>query len=507
MRGVFFEKGIKHTLHGLNFYLSYFDNIAKVLPRDCYCFIVGGWVRDRVLGEPVGYKIDIDLLLTCDPLKVASDFAKLVEGSYFEFEKKGLLRRPTIATVIIKLPPYKYRFDFAQIKGRDVEKVLVDDLLSRDFTANAMAVSIDDVLSVGAKQTILYDPAHGMEDLQEGILRPVSLRNLEEDPIRMLRGFRLSVEKELTLTQDFLDFVRKKPELIKKVSMERISLELLKVLRHKKSGKVIRLLYENRLLQQIIPEAERWKEITNQGQHHKYPLDEHMLRIMEFIDKVVEERERFLPGELLREIGERDFLGEFSDLELLKLSALLHDIAKPHTFELIEGKITFYNHDRLGAQMSKEIVKRLRLGEEAAEFVSKLVEHHLRPFYLREALKKGELTTRGKSRFWKDCGKVAPWLFLHAIADAFASGDEEEEINWLLKTIHELEDFRKRDLAKIPTQPLLSGEDIMEILGIGPGPKVGEIKRALEQAQWEGIVKTKEEALNFVQKFRNQISP
>jgi poly(A) polymerase len=87
---------------------------------------------------------------------------------------------------------------------------------------------------------------------------------------------------------------------------------------------------------------------------------------------------------------------------------------------------------------------------------------------------------------------------LHAIADAFASGDDQEEISWLLKTIHELEDFRKRELSKIPTKPLLSGYEIMEILGIGPGPKVGEIKRALEQAQWEGIVKTKEEAINFV---------
>ncbi len=498
MEEILLEKGVKHTLHGLNFYLSYFDDIARVLPRDCYCFIVGGWVRDRVLGEPVGYKIDIDLLLTCDPLKVASDFAKLVGGSYFEFEKKGLFRRPTIATVIINLPPYKYRFDFAQIKGRDVERTLIEDLLSRDFTANAMAVGIDDVLSIGAKQTILYDPAHGMEDLQEGILRPVSLKNLEEDPVRMLRGFRLSVEKRLDLTQDFLDFVKKKAELIKKAPMERVSLELLKILRHREGGKVIRLLYENNLLQQIIPETERWKEITNQGQHHKYPLDEHMLRIMEFIDQVVEERERFLPAELLKGIGEKEFLGEFSDLELLKFSALLHDIAKPHTFELRDGKATFYNHDKLGAQMSRDILKRLRLGDDAIQFVSKLVEHHLRPFYLREAFKKGELTNRGKAKFWRDCGDIAGWLFLHAIADAFASGDDQEEISWLLKTIHELEDFRKRELSKIPTEPLLSGDEIMEILGVGPGPKVGEIKRALEQAQWEGIVKTKEEAINFV---------
>ncbi|WP_448587440.1 HD domain-containing protein [Thermocrinis sp.] len=498
MESLYFEKGIKHTAHGLNFYLSYFDDIARVLPRDCQCFIVGGWVRDRILGEPVEYKIDIDLLLTCDPVKVAQDFAKMVGGSYFEFEKKGLLRRPTIATVIIKLPPYKYRFDFAQIKGRDVEKALVDDLLSRDFTANAMAVSIDDVLSIGAKQTIIYDPAHGMEDLEKGLLRPVSLKNLEEDPVRILRGFRLSVEKSLELTEDFFKFVREKPHLIKKAPVERLTLELLKVFKHKESGKVIRALYENSILQQIIPEIERWKEIKEQGNHHKYSLEEHMLRVMEAIDQVVENRERYLPVELLEPVGHMEFLGEFSDVELLKISLLLHDVAKPHAFEVRDGKITFYNHDKLGAQIAKEVGKRLKLGEGATKLISSLVEHHLRPFYLRESFKKEELTSRGKAKFWRDCGEIAPWLFLHSIADAIGSGDEEEEIMWLLKTLHELWEFKRQELEKIPVKPLLSGEEIMSILNLSPGPKVGEVKKALEQAQWEGIVKTKEDAVKFL---------
>ncbi len=499
MEHLLFQKGIKHTAHGLNFYLSYFDDIAKVLPRDCYCFIVGGWVRDRILGEPVGYKIDVDLLLTCDPLKVARHFAELVGGSYFEFEKKGLLRRPSIATVILKLPPYKYRFDFAQIKGRDIEKALIEDLLSRDFTANAMAVSIDDVLSIGAKQTIIYDPAHGMEDLERGILKPVSLENLEEDPVRIIRGFRLSVEKDLELSEDFLEFVKKKSYLIKRAPMERITLEILKIFKNRNSGKVIRMLYEYNVLQQIIPEVERWKEIEDQGNHHRYSLKEHMLRVMEFVDKVVEEREKYLPVELLKDVGQREFLGEFSDLELLKISALLHDIAKPHTFEIRDGKITFYNHDKLGAQIAKEIGKRLRLGEDATKFICAIVEHHLRPFYLRESLRKGELTDRGRAKFWRDCGDIAPWLFLHAIADAFGSGDDEEEVSWLLRTIHELNEFKRKNLANIPIKPLLSGEEIMKLLNIGPGPKVGEVKKALERAQWEGIVNSKEEAIRFVE--------
>ncbi len=505
MQEVVFEKGIKHTAHGLNFYMSYFDDIAKVLPRDELCFIVGGWVRDRVLGEPVGYNIDVDLLVTCDPTKVAKDLANLIGGTYFEFEKKGfLIKRPTIATVILKIPPYKYRFDFAQIKGKDIEKALIEDLLSRDFTANAMAVSIDDVLSIGAKQTIIYDPAKGMEDLQEGKLRPISLKNLEEDPVRILRGFRLAVEKNLELTEDFYHFVKKKGHILKKAPPERITLELFKTLKHQRSAKVIRDLYEYGVLEVIFPEVARLREIKDQGEHHIYPLDEHTLKVLESLEKVLQEKEKYVSAELLENLGTMQVHGEFSDIELLKLSALFHDIAKPHTFEVKDGKVTFYNHDKLGAQIVKEIGKRLKWSDSATEFIAKIVEHHLRPFYLRESLIKGQLTDRGRAKFWKDCGDFAVHLFLHAIADAMASGDSPQEMQDLLNTIKDLETYRKEKYEKIPIKPLLSGREIMDIFGIPEGPQIGEIKRALEEAQLSGVVKTREEAIEFVKSFISQ---
>ncbi|MEZ0360373.1 MAG: HD domain-containing protein [Hydrogenobacter sp.] len=506
MREVFFEKGIKHTAHGLNFYLSYFDDIAKVLPRDEFCFIVGGWIRDRMIGEPVGYHIDVDLLLTCDPAKVAKDFAELIGGTYFEFEKRGFfIKRPTVATVILRLDPYKYRFDFAQIKGRDVEKALVQDLLSRDFTANAMAVSLDDVLSIGSKQTIIYDPSHGVEDLERGLLRPVSLKNLEEDPVRILRGFRLAVEKKLDLSEDFYDFVKKKGSIIKKAPAERITLELFKILRNNHSGRVIRDLYEHGLLEMIFPEIEKLRQVKDQGEHHVYPLDEHTLKVVESIDKVIDERERYLDVELLKNFGSMHVHGEFSDVELLKLAALFHDIAKPHTFEVKNGKVTFYNHDKLGSDIVKDIGKRLKWGIEATNFVSKLVQYHLRPFYLKEAMKKGQLTDKGKAKFWRECESFAPHLFLHAIADSIGSGDSDEELDFLLKTLNELERYRKEKYKKIPTKPLLNGREIMDILCLPPGPLIGEIKKALEEAQLDGTVKTKGDAVEFIKNFISQV--
>ncbi|MFN4013500.1 MAG: HDIG domain-containing metalloprotein [Aquificaceae bacterium] len=500
MHEVVFEKGIKHTAHGLNFYMSYFDDIAKLLPREDYCFVVGGWVRDRILGDPVGYHIDVDLLVTCDPREIAKRLAERIGGSYFEFEKKGLfIKRPTIATVVLRLPPYKYRFDFAKIEGRDLEKALIEDLLSRDFTANAMAVSLDDLLSIGAKQTIIYDPAHGIEDLEQGLLRPISFKNLEEDPVRIIRGFRLAAEKRLNLTEDFYHFVERKRHLLKKAPVERISLELFKILRHGESYKILRDLYQHGVLDVLFPDTKRWKEIKDQGEHHIYPLEEHVFKVMEALERVIEDRDVYLPADLLKDLGKMEVLGEFSDIELLKLSALFHDIAKPHTFEIRDdGKITFYGHDKLGAKIVQEYGKMYKWGDAATKFVSRLVEEHLRPFYLRESLFKGQLTDRGRANFWRECGDIASHLFLHAIADAIGSADEEEQIKKLLKTIHDLISYKREKLSKIPTKPLLNGHEIMQILGIGPGPLVGKVKEALERAQLEGKVSTREEAVEFI---------
>ncbi len=491
--------GNKHTLHGLNFYLSYFDDIAKLLRREDYCFIVGGWVRDRILGEPVGYNIDVDLLTTADPVEIAKAFADKIGGHFFVFEKKGLLiKRPVIATVVLNLPPYRYRFDFSQVKGRDLEKALIEDLKERDFTANAIAVNLDDVLSVGAKQTVLLDPTGGIRDLEEGILRPVSLENLKRDPVRILRGFRIAIEKKLELPQEFYDFVRENKGLILKSSPERISYELFKIMKAQSSAPTIRKLYELGLLQEIFPEIDKLKEIRDQGEHHIYPLDEHTLKTLEFIERVIDERERYLSHELLKGIGRRTFMGEFSDLELLKWAALFHDIGKPDCFEIREGRVTFYGHDKRGREIFRDITGRLRWGKEVENFVGKLIEAHLRPFFLRESMKKGELTHRGMAKFWREWGDIAPHLFLLSVADAFASGDEEEEIKALLETIRTLERFKEEVYDKKPVEPLMNGREIMEALGIQEGRLVGKLKRALLEAQDSGEVKTKEEAIEFI---------
>ncbi|HIP42323.1 MAG TPA: HD domain-containing protein, partial [Aquifex aeolicus] len=318
------------------------------------------------------------------------------------------------------------------------------------------------------------------------------------DPVRILRGFRLSIEKNLTLTEDFYEFVKENPKLVLKSPIERITQELFKIMKEKTSHRVIRELYQYGIFEAIFPEFKRLKEIKDQGENHIYPLDEHTLKTLEFLEDVIENRAKYLSRELLKDFGKKRVLGEFTDVELLKLGALFHDIGKPETFKIRDGKITFYDHDKVGANIVKEIGRRLKWGEEATEFISKLVRHHLRPFYLREAFKKGQLKRKGMANFWKDCEDIAPHLFLLSIADALASGDNEEDVKALIETISELEGFRENELNKEFLKPILSGNEIMEILKIKPGKMVGILKKSLEEAQLEGKVKTKEEAIEFV---------
>ncbi len=499
-------KGNKHTIHGLNFYLSFFDDIAKLIPRDEYCFIVGGWVRDRILGIPVGKKVDVDIVVTSNPEEVGRKFAEAIGGKFFVFEKKGIIiKRPVICTVILEIDDYRYRFDFSQIKGKDVEKALIEDLKDRDFTANAMAVSIDDVLSIGAKQTIIYDPTGGIRDLEKGILRPISLENLKKDPIRLIRGFRIAGETDLELSEDFRKFVKEHGEIIRESPEDKITFEFLKILSIKTSAKVLRLMYELGFLEKIFPEIGKLRHVSDQGENHIYPLDEHTFKTVDMLEFILNNR-KYIKEYIFEKIGNIKFLGEFSDIEALKLSALFHDIGKPDTFKKINGKITFYEHDKLGSEMVKKIGSRWRWGEDLTRFVSSLVRHHLRLFYLREADTKGTLTSRGILKFWRDCGDIAYHLFILSVADALASGDKKEEMDKLIDTMDKLEAFKSKEMARTSGKTLLNGREIMKICGLEEGPLVGKIKRMLEEAQVEGIVKTKEEAIEFIKKKIKEVS-
>ncbi len=289
-------------IHGLIFYNSYFDIVAKVLPKESIVFLVGGWVRDRLINRALGKKIDVDFIITTDPFDAVKRIQKELGGHIFQFEKDK-----KVASIIFNEKDTVYRFDFSHLDISDImsqnidlnekEKKIIDrinqDLLSRDFTINAIAVNFDDVLGIGASQTVLFDPANGFEDIQEGIVRPISFQNIEADPVRILRGYRIAQELDFKIDKNFEKWISKNKELIKNSPKERIRDELLKIFDKEGSSKTLEILIKKKLLQVVVPEIKEIVEIKKQENYHQYPLLKHSLKTVDYMEEFLKKKTSF----------------------------------------------------------------------------------------------------------------------------------------------------------------------------------------------------------------------
>ncbi|WP_457641015.1 CCA tRNA nucleotidyltransferase [Persephonella sp.] len=288
-------------IHGLLFYNSYFDQVAKALQRDTICFIVGGWIRDRLLNRPIKDKIDIDFLVTTDPFEIVKKLKSILgKGDIFQFEKEK-----NVATIIFTEENLRYRFDFSYFDISDImnnpeldfydkEKAIIErveqDLLTRDFTINAMAIVFDDALGLGASQTVLFDPSNGLEDIQAGIVRPVSYENIYEDPVRILRGYRISQELDFEIEKEFEKWVKKNKNIIKNSPKERIRDEILKIFDKSNTSATVEKLIKTGIFQEIVPEIEEMIKIKKTGQFHKYDLFDHSLKTLEYMEELLKKK-------------------------------------------------------------------------------------------------------------------------------------------------------------------------------------------------------------------------
>ncbi len=198
------------------------------------------------------------------------------------------------------------------------------------------------------------------------------------------------------------------------------------------------------------------------------------------------------------------FMGKELNMEgALKMAALFHDIGKPYTFKEENGKISFIGHDKLGADLIKEHLKKLSFGDDIISFLESLILNHLRLFYLREALEKNELTDKAIIKLIRDVSKDLSHkervyaLTLLSVSDALSSKDPEEKLSFLFKVIDKLILELEKEIEE-PIKPLLDGNEIMKILNITPSKEVGLIKEKLLEMQIEGLIKSKEEAIKYL---------
>ncbi len=425
-------------------------------------YLVGGFVRDWLLERETK---DIDLATDGDPLLLANDIASQLGGKIIVMNGYRVIRC---------LLPGRIQVDVSSLAG-SVE----EDMVRRDFTANALAVPLDDL-------NTLIDPLNGRKDIEDKVLRMVSEEAFLEDPLRMLRAIRLTAVLGFTLEEKTREALRKNAHLITQAPPERVKEELFLLSRVTPCYPYIRLMDETGLLMGIFPELTALKGIIQDGED----VFEHSLETFKQVEALL--AEGFAQIEL-----------DSKDQFLLKLAALVHDVGKFATRRAeADGTVRFIGHDVLGETMMRELGRRLRLSKRDVKTLRRLVRHHLRPAFLSHF---GELSHRVVFRFFQDLKEDAMLLLLLSYADRLATKkvSEEELAKHKQLTLKLIEEARKE--TRRPRR-ILSGRDIVQEFGSLPGPTIGRLLRLAEEAYAEGLINSKEEAIDFVRRLLDEES-
>jgi putative nucleotidyltransferase with HDIG domain len=438
------------------------DLIAK---ENCEAYIVGGYVRDLLLNRP---SKDIDIVVVGDGIELAKKFAAQAnEVSDFAYFK-------TFGTAMVKTMGWEVEFVGARKESYspDSRKPSVtigsikDDQNRRDFTINALAVSL-----MPRNYGELIDPFGGLADLENKRIRTPLDPDItfSDDPLRMMRGIRFSTQLGFEILPETFDAIKRNANRIKIISTERINDELNKILLSPKPSIGFNLLFDTGLLEIIFPELAAMHGVSVQeGKAHKDNFY-HTLMVV-------------------------DNLSSESDDLWTRWAALLHDIGKPSTKRFIakEGGWTFHGHEDKGARMVPKIFGKLKLPlNEKMKRVQKLVALHHRPKVLAEE----GVTDSAIRRLVVDAGDELDDLFTICRADI--TTQNKFKLERYLKNLEQVrqlvEDVTERDRLR-NWQPPIDGEHIMKAFGIGPSKEIGLIKAEIREAILDGKISNNYEA-------------
>jgi poly(A) polymerase len=474
------------------------SRVAEFLrARGVSAYLVGGYVRDRLLGVSTN---DIDLAVGGDPLALGAELATALGGAFVAMD----LDHPTARVVLAD----GQHLDLTWLRDGNIHS----DLQERDFTVNAMAVSLrpgtqgwlEAQALAGGRG--LIDAFGGQEDLWSRRVRMVTPGAFRSDPLRLLRAVRLRAELGFEIEPLTLDAMRGDSALLTRPAAERIRDEFCRILAATGAMANLCLLDGLGLLQHVIPELESLKGVA-QPPEHRWDVFEHSLQTvgeLEWVAELAAAEPGLLAGlpDARLTVGrlsaylEETLPGGRTRLTLVKLAALLHDVAKPLCKSTgADGRMHFYGHQELGATMAADILRRLRFASREATAVETMIKAHLRPAQLTES----EPTGRAVYRYFRDTGAEGVATLLLSLADHRAARGPglipEQWQEHVALTRRMIAAAYQSPPAQVSPPRLVTGEEVMAALSIAAGPTVGRALEEIREAQAAGQVTTRAEAI------------
>jgi poly(A) polymerase len=453
-------------------------------------WLVGGAVRDRLLGRPGA---DLDVVLDGDPGEGARAIAQAAKSAGTPAACFALSEEFGAWRVVSR--EGAWQVDVEAMRGSTLE----GDLRLRDFTVNAIAEPL-----AGGEP---LDPLGGLGDLHAGRLRMAGLDAFKDDPLRVLRLVRVAVELGLEPEPEAIVAARVQAPRLKQISPERVFLELQRIVASAQALRGLELMSELGATGIVLPELEALRGVEQSRFHHR-DVYGHTLEVFERAVELTAspsdsgpiaalgEEQRGPVGELLSE----PLADGLTRGQALRWAALLHDAAKPATrsVRVLDRRVTFLGHDVQGAELARDVLGRMHASVRLREHIAAMVRHHLRLGFLvhePQPLARGTVYD-----YLHACEPVEVDVTLLSVCDRLATrgAKAEQAIAAHVDLARRMLDDALRWHRTGAPKPLLRGDQLARELGIQPGPRVGELLAGLVRAQYTGEVSTHEQALAFV---------
>lgn len=490
-------------------------------------FLVGGAVRDLLLERPAH---DLDFALAGETFQLARQVAARLKGALYVLDEERSTTRVILETGDVSASHLV--IDFASLRAGDLE----GDLRARDFTINAMALDV-------TRRDQLIDPTGGLADLREKRIRACLPTSLAHDPVRVLRAVRQAVGFRFRMDADTLKQMRQVAPRLSQVSAERIRDELFRMLEGPRVSLAVKVLDQCGALDHVLPELNALKGAV-QGPPHIEDVWDHTLNVVQALEQLLGPlvgayQEESVPdltvGAAVLWLGRyrQQFADHFAQplvpgrslRGLLFFSALYHDVAKPQSrSEEADGKVRFLGHPEQGASLIAQRCRALALSVAEIERLEKIVSEHMRVHFLAKkkparsadqqeapSLHEATLSRRTIYRYFKATGAAGVDVCLLSLADTRGTyGVTLPQDVWeaeLRACRALLEAYWEKKTEVVSPPRILTGHDLMKKFGLQPSKQLGQLLEAIREAQAEGKISGRDQALAFAKTWLDRGEP